>query len=124
MHPIPGKCPVCNGELFVTRLQCRECDTSIEGRFFTSPFAALTPEQLEFVELFIRNEGKLRYMEKDLSLSYPTVRNRLHEVIRTLGFEPGGGDAGGLSEEERRQILENLNAGNISSEEAMEMLSQ
>ncbi len=63
-------------------------------------------------------------MEKDLGLSYPTIRNRLHEIIRTLGYEPGKEDAPVLSEEDRRKILEDLNEGRITSEEAMEMLSQ
>lgn len=121
MHPIPSECPVCGGELFVSKLHCRECDTTIEGRFITGPFANLTPEQVEFVEIFIRNEGKLIHMENDLQLSYPTIRNRLHEVIRALGYEPGKGD-GHLTEEERRGILEDLDKGRITSEEAMEML--
>ena len=121
MHPIPSECPVCGGELFVSKLHCRECDTTIEGRFITGPFANLTPEQVEFVEIFIRNEGKLIHMENDLQLSYPTIRNRLHEVIRALGYELGKGD-GRLTEEERRGILEDLDKGRITSEEAMEML--
>jgi len=122
MHAHPGECPVCQHELTVTKLYCRQCDTSIEGRFMGGPFAQLSPEQIEFVEIFIRNEGKLNRMENDLSLSYPTIRNRLHEVIRALGHEPGKDAAGKLSEAERRQILEDLNRGKINSEEAMKML--
>ena len=121
MHPIPSECPVCGGELFVSKLHCRECDTTIEGRFITGPFANLTPEQVQFVEIFIRNEGKLIHMESELNLSYPTIRNRLHEVIRALGYEPGKGDTR-LTEEERRRILEDLDKGHITSAEAMEML--
>ena len=124
MHPIPGECPVCHHELTVTKLYCRECDTTIEGRFFGGPFAQLTPEQIDFVEIFVRNEGKLNRMEDDLNLSYPTIRNRLHEVIRALGYEPGKEATVKLSEEERRKILEDLNQGKISSEEAMEMLRE
>lgn len=123
MHPILGECPVCGGEMIVTRLSCRECDTVIHGRFVTGPFANLSSAQLEFLEIFIRNEGKITHMEKDLSLSYPTIRNRLHEIIRALGYEPGREDYNPLSEEDRRKILEDLNEGKITSEEAMEMLS-
>lgn len=122
MYPIPGECPVCHSELSVTRLYCRECDTTIEGRFITGPFAQLNPEQIEFVEIFIRNEGKLTHMESDLGLSYPTIRNRLHDVIRSLGYEPGKGEPEGLSDEDRRNILEDLNQGKINSVEAMGML--
>jgi hypothetical protein len=124
MHPIPGECPVCGGELIVTRLSCRECDTVIQGRFITGPFANLSSAQLDFLEVFVKNEGKITHMEKDLGLSYPTIRNRLHEIIRTLGYEPGKEEPGVLSEEDRRKILEDLNEGKITSEEAMEMLSQ
>ncbi len=121
MHPVPGECPVCGGELIVTSLSCRQCDTVIQGRFITGPFANLNNDQLNFLEVFIKNEGKITHMEKDLGLSYPTIRNRLHEIIRALGYEPGKEDTA-LSEEERRQILDDLNEGKITSEEAMRML--
>jgi hypothetical protein len=122
MHPVPGDCPVCGGELLVTRLSCRECDTAIEGRFFTGPFGQLNAEQIVFLELFVKNEGKITHMEKDLGLSYPTIRNRLHEIIRAMGYEPGKEESTTLSEEDRRKILEDLNQGKITSEEAMHML--
>jgi len=122
MHPVPGECPVCHGELVVTSLSCRQCDTVIQGRFVTGPFANLSAEQLDFLEVFVKNEGKITHMEKDLGLSYPTIRNRLHEVVRALGYEPGKEETAPLTEEERRQILEDLNEGKITSEEAMSML--
>ena len=122
MHPVFSECPICGGELLVTHLQCRDCDTLIQGRFIASPFAQLSPEQLAFAEIFIRNEGKITRMEAELGLSYPTIRNRLHELIRTLGYEPGEDDVRGLTEEERSQILNDLNEGKIDSEEAMRLL--
>ncbi len=76
------KCPVCDGELTVTRLHCDTCDTVIEGRFANSAFAGLTPEQMDFIETFVRCEGKLTRLQDEMALSYPTVRNRLQEVIR------------------------------------------
>ena len=124
MYPILHECPVCNSELSVTRLYCRECDTTIEGRFLAGPFSQLNPEQLEFVELFIRNEGKITRMEAELNLSYPTIRNRLHEVIRALGYEPGEDEAPGLTEDERRRILDDLAQGSIDYEEAMRLLQE
>ena len=124
MHQLPGKCPVCGGEMLITKLECRECETIIEGRFFGTPFAELSSEHLEFIELFVKNEGKINRMEVDMSLSYPTIRNRLHDVIRALGYEPGKTDMPGLTDEERRKILEDLNEGKITSEEAMRMLQE
>jgi hypothetical protein len=104
-------------------MQCRECDSSIRGRFISGPFAGLSIEQLEFVELFVRNEGKINRMEAELGLSYPTIRNRLHEVITALGYEPGDEDTG-PTEEERRKILDDLEKGKIDSSEAMLMLRE
>ncbi len=122
MHQLPGECPICGGEMFVTRLECRECEVTIEGRFISGPFSQLSPGQMEFVELFVKNEGKITHMETELDLSYPTVRNRLHDIIRAMGYEPGKGDNIKLNEEDRRKILEDLNSGKITSEEAMAML--
>lgn len=123
MHPIPHECPVCGGELIINRLSCRECDTVIEGRFVTGVFARLNEEQMHFVEAFVRNEGKITRMEEEFSLSYPTIRSRLHDVIRALGYEPGKDSSVALTEEERRKILEDLDSGKITSAEAMRMLA-
>jgi hypothetical protein len=108
----------------VTRIYCRNCDSTIEGRFSAGALSQLTLEQLGFVETFIRCEGKLTRMEAELGLSYPTIRNRLHEVIRALGYEPGEGDTSGMSEAERRKVLESLENGEISYEDAMQMLEE
>jgi len=125
MNTLPTRCPLCDGEITITRFYCRDCDTTIEGRFSGGSFSELTQHQLEFVEIFVRNEGKIKRMEEELNLSYPTIRNRLHEVIRALGYEPGAADdEDGLSEDERQQILEQLDKGQISAEEAMELLSE
>ena len=124
MHPVISQCPVCQEDLTITRLHCRSCETVIEGQFFTGPFALLSREQIDFIETFVRCEGKLNRMEGELNLSYPTIRNRLHEVIRALGYEPGGDEAEGVSEEERQRVLEELSQGNITAEEAMRILQE
>ena len=71
MHPMPSLCPVCGDRLEVTRLHCRSCDTTIEGYFEPGRIFRLSPEQLAFVETFIRCEGRLNRMERR-SLSHPT----------------------------------------------------
>lgn len=122
MYHLPNECPVCGGELIVTHLACNECDTRIEGRFYSGTFSQLSAEQLHFVELFVRNEGKITRMEQDLELSYPTIRNRLHDVIRAMGYEPGEDEFAGLSDAERKQILDNLDNGEIDYEEALRLI--
>lgn len=125
MHTLPTRCPLCGGEIAITRLHCRDCDTTFEGRFLHRPFSQLTTEQLDFLEVFVRCEGKISRMEDEIGLSYPTIRNRLHEIIRALGYEPGGVEETGLlTNEERKKILEDLDAGRISAEEAMRLLSE
>ncbi|MBC7237358.1 MAG: DUF2089 domain-containing protein [Chloroflexi bacterium] len=121
-NPILGRCPVCGEALQVTELQCRECDTTIQGRFELGPFQRLTAEQLAFVETFIRCEGKITRVEQELGLSYPTVRNRLNEAIRALGYEVEEEEEFALSPEERQAILERLAKGEISTDEAIELL--
>ncbi len=125
MNPIPTRCPLCSGELTVTKIYCRDCDTTYEGRFSSGPFSSLTQEQLNFIITFVRCEGKITRVEDEIGLSYPTIRNRLHEVIRALGFEPGGSDeAPGLTDKDRQRILEDLDAGVIGAEEAMRLLRE
>ena len=125
MQSLPSKCPICDGEIIVTRLYCRDCDSTIEGRFVSGHFENLTLEQLSFIETFVRCEGKITRMEEELKLSYPTIRNRLHEVIRALGYEPGGEEPeSSLSDEQRAQILERLEQGEITYQEAMQMLQE
>ena len=125
MNTLPTTCPICGGEITITRIHCRDCDVTIEGRFVGGHFSQLTPEQLDFIETFVRCEGKINRMEGEIGLSYPTIRNRLHEVIRALGYEPGSGDeAGGLSDEERQNILEELDTGHISVDQAMLLLQE
>jgi hypothetical protein len=120
MNQLLTVCPICGDQMAVTRLHCRSCDTAIEGQFDTGRLGRLDRDQIEFVETFIRCEGKLNRMERELGLSYPTLRARLSEVIDRMGF-PVGPEPGG-SEVDRHRILDQLAAGDISSEEAMRQL--
>ncbi len=122
MKPSLNKCPVCGDNLLVARYHCDTCDTVIEGRFENSAFPGLTAEQIEFVKTFVRCEGKINRMEGELNLSYPTIRNRLHETIRAMGYEPGKDELPDVSDEKRHSVLEDLDAGKISAEDAMRML--
>lgn len=125
MYPMPGHCPVCGDTLHVTRLHCANCDTSIEGHFALGRLSRLNADQIHFVETFIRAEGTLKRVEKELGISYPTVRARLEDVIRAMGFEVVGDYAQqstGLSEAERSQVLDQLARGQITSDEALDLL--
>jgi hypothetical protein len=124
MNQMLDKCPVCGNQLMITRLHCPNCETTLEGAFRASanPLARLTPEQVQFVLTFVRCEGRLNRMEVEMGMSYPTLRSRLMEIIRALGYEPGKDETPHLSVEERKRILEDLDAGRISPPEAQRLL--
>jgi hypothetical protein len=106
-------------------MYCTNCDTTIEGHFTQThdPFAQLTPEQVQFVLTFVRCEGRFNRLEDELGMSYPTLRNRLNDIIRALGFEPGKEEVPiRLTPDERRRILEDLEEGRINASEAQSML--
>jgi hypothetical protein len=127
MNDLPTTCPICGETPIVTRTWCRACDTAIEGRFSVGGLTGLNREQLRFVETFVRCEGKFTRMEGELGLSYPTLRNRLHEIIRALGYEPGGEEpveAAAADAALRRTVLAELEAGSIDATEALERLNR
>jgi len=122
-------CPVCEGELQVTRLTCSTCGTGIDGHFSVGRFARLNREQAALLESFLRSRGNLREMERELGISYPTVRNRVEALVRALGLADGGSPlpqaqrsdtapAGAAAAAERREILERLARHEMSAEEA------
>jgi hypothetical protein len=106
----------------VTRLYCRHCDTALEGHFILGRFYELSPEQLQFVEMFVRCQGKLNRVQEELNLSYPTVRNRLHDVIRALGYEVDDEEASTVTGEARQEVLTALASGEITAEDAARRL--
>jgi len=124
MKPSLNACPVCGGDLLVAQYHCESCDTRIEGRFINSAFPGLTAEQMEFIKTFVRCEGKITRMESELGLSYPTIRNRLQDVIRAMGYEPKREEAAETATEKRRAVLNDLDAGRISPDEAMRALRE
>lgn len=118
MRSVIGKCPVCGEDLVVTQLHCPSCDTSISGQLALGRFYQLNPEQLHFVETFIKCEGKITRVQDELGISYPTVRSRLGDVLRALGYEAEDT----LTPEDRKTILADLAQGKITSEEAIRLL--
>jgi hypothetical protein len=116
-------CPVCEGELRVTRLHCGACGTAIEGQFSVGRFSRLTREQSALLESFLRARGNLRELERELGISYPTIRNRIEALLRALGLADGselrepepepGPDGSG-----RRDVLERLARHEITAEQA------
>ena len=125
MRKVLEQCPTCGGELTITGLHCRSCHTRIESEYSTCRFCRLSQEDLDFIEIFVKNRGNIREMERELEISYPTVRSRLNDVIKELGYEVEAESA--ASDEmaaERRTILKQLNEGEISAAEATALINQ
>jgi hypothetical protein len=115
------QCPVCNGRLHVTHLKCGECATELSGEFAPNEFARLAPDKLDFLRTFLSCRGNLKEVEGVLGISYPTVRARLDSVLGALGFGSGGDNAG-PSEADKEAVLEALERGELTLEEAERQL--
>lgn len=108
-------CPFCDGELLIKECKCQKCRAEIKGEFGTNRFQMFNPEQLYFIERFLVNEGNIKLMEKDLGISYPTVKNKLKQITNKLGYK---------SKRNSTDILKDLAAGQISAEEALKELEE
>ncbi len=117
MLPMPTQCPVTGGPLLVTRLECEESGVTIEGRFTPNEFAMLPEENLEFLRIFVKVRGNLKEVERILGLSYPTVRLRFEKLLLALGYE-----AEPDVSEERAEVLDMLERGELDPEEAAKRL--
>ncbi|WP_415535076.1 DUF2089 domain-containing protein [Dehalobacter sp. 4CP] len=122
-YKAPGLCPICGHSLYVSKLNCMNCNTTLEGQFIPCKFCQLPPDQLEFIEVFIKCRGNIKDVEKELGISYPTVRGRLDSAIQALGYKVDGSD---LQEERenRKEILDALDRGEITSQEAASRLKK
>jgi hypothetical protein len=143
VHDVIATCPVCTNELTITRLHCRACGTALEGEFGVGRFGRLDREQMRLLESFLRSRGNLKEMERELGISYPTVRGRVDGLVRALGLadgttadaeddpvdeipirDAGPGDAMAAERAtadvatERRSILERLAKKEIGADEA------
>ncbi len=124
-YKAPGKCPVCGERLSITKLGCPKCSTAIEGDFQPCEFCRLPEEDLEFVKVFIKCRGNIKDVEKDLGISYPTVRGKLDSVIRALGYEVSVKETQQekeIKEFARNEILDRLSKGEITAKEATEKI--
>ncbi|MGV3617190.1 MAG: DUF2089 domain-containing protein [Fimbriimonas sp.] len=120
-HRIPARDPVTGGELYVSELTSDESGITIRGKFEVPRYAQLDAEQLNFLETFLRCRGMLNSVERELGLSYPTVRNRLDGLLEALGFAPVKEEAPKRERpnpDRKRKILDQLESGEITPEEA------
>lgn len=114
---ILGECPVCNNSLEVSKLHCNNCRTTIEGNFKLCKLCQLPSDYKDFIEVFIKNRGNIKEIEKELGISYPTVRGKLENLITALGYSTKP-----VSTYNKKEVLEKLIKGQITAEEAVNLL--
>jgi hypothetical protein len=125
MHSVFVKCPACGGGLYASQLNCSECDTTVQGSFALSAFDRLSSESLRFLEIYVRNRGNLKEMERELGQSYQNLRNRLNRIIGEMGFEvEADSEAEGDISLRRQAVLEQLDRGQIDAASAAEELAK
>ena len=122
------QCPGCTRPLTPRLLTCEHCQIKMEGAFELNEFASLAAEDLHFLRIFVRCEGRVRDMEAALGLSYPTVRARLTALKTKLqGFTADTAQASQAQEAAAQSaavqdILKALQAGELTFEQAMEQI--
>ena len=116
-YQVSGRCPVCGECMHVTRLECGNCDSALEGQFTLGAFQNLSAEQLQFLEVFIRSRGQNKAIQELLNISYPTVIKKLDELIVALGYEPAPAPVS------QREVLEMLKQGEINALQAQQLLA-
>lgn len=146
MYRVPHKCPICQEKLTITEVTCESCGTRMQGRFDGCRFCSLSPEEANFLLVFIRNRGSIKDVERELGVSYPTVRAALDNLIIALDRT---GDAAGATQstdpevnppdpvvlprdtadpekktKARRKILDRLARHEITAEEAAAQLKK
>lgn len=117
-YEVPGNCPICKNETKVTEVYCKKCETIIHGEFDLCKFCRLTEEQKYFAEIFIKNRGNIKEIEKELGISYPTVRNKLDNVIHSLGYKVE------KPSNNQKEVLEKLSKGEINKDDALRLLNE
>lgn len=118
-YKVINNCPVCNSNLKITRLKCNKCGTIIENEFEQSKLSGLSNEQLMFMEVFLKCRGNIKDVEKELGISYPTVRAKLDDVVSALGYKVEK-----KPQTNSNDILEMLEKGEITPDQAVTMLKE
>jgi hypothetical protein len=113
---IISKCPMCRSKMLISEFRCSECGTAVSGDMEIPNVCLLPEDAYNFMLVFIKNRGNIREIEKELNISYPTVRSRLDNLLELMGFIPKSGKT------EINEILDKLQSGEITAQEAEKMI--
>ncbi len=112
-----SSCPICKHELRIKELHCENAGSSFNGNFENSWLAAFSESQLEFIKLFLLVQGNLKELQNKLGISYPTVKNRLAEIVSVITKTKNDPD-------KVTDILADLEEGFINVDEAISMINK
>ena len=112
---IPPKCPGCGDRLIVVKLQCSSCGTEVNGEFDVCPVCTLEGKNRDLFDLFMESRGNLKEVQRKLSISYPTVRQRIDSMFSELKGEKPVRDPA--------EVLKRLSDGEIDVETASKLLA-
>lgn len=116
---VMGQCPICSGSVEITEVSCNSCKSIIKGHFKPCRFCTLSQEHKDFAEIFIKNRGSIKEIERELGISYPTVKGKLDSLISALGYKNQSTDT-----DSKKDVLERLYRGEITSEEAIKLMNE
>lgn len=119
-YKVITKCPICSSKLHIIKLKCNKCGTVLENDFEFSKFECLEEEHLNFMEVFLKCRGNIKDVEKELGISYPTVRSKLDEVVAALGYSTEVKKA----TTNNKEILDMLEKGDISAQQAINLMKE
>lgn len=81
---LPVNCPSCESQLSVTELSCSSCHTKVSGNYLLPLLLQMPEEEQQFILDFILSSGSLKEMANQMGKSYPTVRNKLDDIIEKI----------------------------------------
>jgi len=81
---LPVACPSCSGSLHVSQLSCPSCNTQVSGNYPLPVLMRLPAEEQAFILQFFLSGGSLKEIASQIGISYPTVRNRLDDLIEKV----------------------------------------
>jgi hypothetical protein len=123
MRKLLEQCPSCGAQLEITRLSCTSCETIVLGRYQPCPFCKLDPENTHFLLTFVKCRGNVKEMERELGISYWTIRRKLDELVEALGMEASQPEKADTTAQEL-EILEKVNRGELGVTEASDILAR
>jgi hypothetical protein len=123
MRKVLEQCPSCGGQLDITRLNCTTCETIVLGRYQPCPFCKLEPDNTHFLLTFAQCRGNVKEMERELGISYWTIRRKLDELVEALGMEAKSPEKADTTAQEL-EILEQVNRGELGVAEASDILAR